>query len=42
MMRQVGEGELTLELLQHAVHGAGAPAAGHRDLEIVLVLRHLG
>lgn len=33
--------ELTFELLEHAVHGAGAPPAGHRNLEIVLVLSHL-
>lgn len=36
-----GETRLTLKLLEHAVHGAGAPTAAHRDLEIVLVLSHL-
>jgi hypothetical protein len=33
---------LTLELLQHALHGAGAAAAGHGDVEFVVVLGHFG
>ena len=31
---------LTIELLQHALHGAGAAAAGHGDVEFVVVLGH--
>jgi hypothetical protein len=31
---------LTIELLQHALHGAGAAAAGHGDVELVVVLGH--
>jgi hypothetical protein len=32
----------TIELLQHALHGAGAAAAGHGDLKLVVVFRHGG
>jgi hypothetical protein len=36
-----GEGYgLTIELLQHALHGAGAAAAGHGDVELVVVFGH--
>lgn len=31
---------LTIELLQHALHGAGAAAAGHGDVELVVVFGH--
>lgn len=33
---------LTLKLLQHALDGAGAAAAGHGDVELVVVLGHFG
>jgi len=33
---------LTLELLEHALDGAGAAAAGHGDVELVVVLGHFG
>ena len=33
---------LTIELLEHALHGAGAAAAGHGDVELVVVLGHFG
>lgn len=32
------EGRVTLELLQHALDGARAAAAGHADIEDVVVL----
>jgi hypothetical protein len=31
---------LTIELLEHALHGARAAAAGHGDVELVVVLGH--
>jgi hypothetical protein len=31
---------LTIELLQHALNGAGAAAAGHGDVELVVVFGH--
>lgn len=34
------EGGLAIELLEHALHGAGAAAAGHGDVEFVVVVRH--
>ena len=34
--------QLTLELLEHALDGAGAAAAGHGDVELVVVLGHFG
>ena len=33
------DGDSTLQLLQHAVDGARAAAAGHADIEDVFVLR---
>ena len=30
----------TIELLEHALHGAGAAAAGHGDVELVVVFGH--
>ena len=36
------ENQLTLELLEHALDGAGAAAAGHGDVELVVVLGHFG
>lgn len=30
----------TIELLEHALHGAGAAAAGHGNVELVVVLGH--
>ena len=32
--------QLTIELLEHALHGAGAAAAGHGDVELVVVFGH--
>ena len=34
------EGALAVEPLEHALYGAGAPAAGHLDIELVGVFRH--
>lgn len=31
----------TIELLEHPLHGAGAAAASHGDIELVVVLRHI-
>jgi len=36
-----GDRNLTLEFLQHALHGARAAAAAHADVEFVVVLRHV-
>jgi len=33
---------LTIEFLEHALHGAGAAAAGHCDVKLVVVFRHVG
>jgi len=33
---------LTIELLEHALDGAGAAAAGHGDVELVVVFGHFG
>lgn len=38
----VDEKGLTIELLQDTLHGAGAAAAGHGDVELVVVLGHFG
>ena len=35
-------GELTVQPLQHAVHGTRAPAAGHGDVEFVGVVAFAG
>lgn len=35
-------GELTVELLENAVNGAGAATAGHLHAELVGVVRHDG
>lgn len=32
--------QLTLELLEHTLHGARAAAAGHGDVELVVVFGH--
>ena len=41
-MRVLGRvtARLTLHLLQHAIDGARAARAGHRDVEVVVVVRH--
>lgn len=33
---------LTVKFLEDALHGARAAAAGHGDVEFVLVIRHVG
>lgn len=33
---------LTIEFLENALHGAGAAAAGHLDVELVVMFRHGG
>lgn len=34
-------GGLTVEFLQDTLHGAGAAAAAHADVEFVVVARHI-
>ena len=38
MRRTMGRNKITFKLLEHALDGAGAPAARHGDVEDVLVL----
>ena len=41
-LADIGGRELTVKLLQHPLDGARAAAAGHCDVEVVVVVRHAG
>ncbi len=40
-MDKVKASELTIQLLEHTLYGARAAAAGHSDVEFIVVFRHL-